>query len=361
MTNDIREQITEWLTGEDTCFLLGAGCGVCAGKKIMDELTKSVLNSMGSNKKLVALFKRLKPASNRSSATIEDLISYLIGSRELHGRITKVDNHDDISIDDIDAWLADIKCQIVTEIADDWESSRYHERFLRRLRRQTRRGPRDIFSLNYDTLLEASLDKLRISYADGFRGTNRAWFDPDSFDDKSVCYRLFKLHGSINWTQDNEGHVRRGCNADKNATGKSVIVYPSEQKYLQTQYGVYETLIAYFRNRLRSKRVNNYLVVLGYSFKDDHINKAITDAIASHGSNLTVIAFVGPDKKQMSQVTCMETLASQCDSRFNAFIGNDTEGRFVGCALDQASAKAVLNAELWKFENLVNFTAREAL
>ena len=28
MTNNMREQVTEWLTGSDTCFLIGAGCSV---------------------------------------------------------------------------------------------------------------------------------------------------------------------------------------------------------------------------------------------------------------------------------------------------------------------------------------------
>ena len=125
----------------------------------------------------------------------------------------------------------------MNEVADNWQSSGHHERFLRRLRGPRERRSRDIFSLNYDTLLEASLDELRLPYIDGFRGTNRAWFDAETFDEdpSGTAYRIFKLHGSINWTRDASGHVRRGRNANE-----PVVVYPSEQKYLQTQYGVYE-------------------------------------------------------------------------------------------------------------------------
>ena len=44
MTIDVREKISEWLTGNDTCFLLGAGCSMCAGKPLIGKLTENVLN-----------------------------------------------------------------------------------------------------------------------------------------------------------------------------------------------------------------------------------------------------------------------------------------------------------------------------
>ncbi len=91
--------------------------------------------------------------------------------------------------------------------------------------------------MNYDTLLEASLDSLRLPYVDGFRGTTRASFEADTYDEvgASIAYRVFKLHGSINWTRDSNGHVRRGYNANKDTADEPLLIYPSEQKYLQTQ------------------------------------------------------------------------------------------------------------------------------
>ena len=355
MTNDLREQITGWLTGADTCFLLGAGCSVCAGKPLIGRLTESILNE--ADERLISHFRHLKSGSHRLP-TIEDLMNYLVRYGEILGTITNADGHS-ISIKEINEWLTFIKKKIVAEIADDWQPSTHHQKFFRRVGGLGQRGPRDIFSLNYDTLLEASLDELRISYADGFRGTNRAWFDAATFDDVGACYRLFKLHGSINWTRDKAGHVRRGRNANEDAADEPVIVYPSEQKYLQTQYGVYETLMNRFRNRLRSPSVNNCLIVLGYSFNDGHINEAICDAITSRGSNLTVIAFIGPDEDRNTQNARLEAFAERCDARFNAFIGSGATGHFVGHALDPDTAKPVLNSELWKFENLVDFVAGE--
>ena len=356
MTNELRETITEWLTGADTCFLLGAGCSVCAGKPMIGKLTEDVLD--GTDKKLTEHFQNLKATGERT-ATVEDLISYLIRVREILSTIKNSDTYN-ISVEEVDEWLTEIKKGIVAQVADDWKSSNYHKRFFRRLYEHPR-GPRDIFSLNYDTLLEASLDDLCIPYVDGFRGTIRAWFEPEAFDDAEAktSYRLFKLHGSINWTRDEYGNVRRSRITNQDVVNDPIVVYPSEQKYLQTQYGVYETLLYRFRSRLRASDKNNFLIVLGYSFNDEHINEAIFDAITSPSNNLTVIAFVGPEENRESQYERLKTFGTRCDFRFNAFIGGGTTGYFVGHALDADAAKEVLNAELWKFEKLVDFIAGE--
>lgn len=352
---EVREQITEWLTGNDTCFLLGAGCSMCAAKPLIGKLTENVLQD--ADAKLKEHFGSLKTSGDRP-ATIEDLTNYLVRYRDILDTITSVDGHS-LSIAEIDGWLTDIKKKIVEEVADDWEAGSYHERFLLRLRGPRDRGPRDIFSLNYDTLLEASLDSLRLPYADGFRGTNRGWFDAGTFDEAGagIAYRIFKLHGSINWTRDADGHVRRGRNANEDAADEPIVVYPSEQKYLQTQFGVYETLIGRFRNRLRVAGVNNCLIVLGYSFNDEHINEAISDAVNANQSNLTVIAFVGPEQDRTKQDERLTAFSERCDSRFNAFVSDDQTGKFIGHALDADAATDVLKAQFWKFENLVDFIA----
>ena len=269
------------------------------------------------------------------------------------------DDDHTMTVGEIDAWLTQIKKKIVCMVNDDWKASQYHRRFLRRLHNQ--QGCRDVFCLNYDTLLEASLDELRLPYVDGFRGTKRGWFDDEIFDEKNAAaYRIFKLHGSINWTRDTDGHVRRIDISKGNA--ETVVVYPSEQKYLQTQYGVYETLMGRFRNRLRIPNVNNHLIILGYSFNDAHVDEAIFDSINARGSNLTVIAFIGPENienKQSKQYARLKEFSQRCDFRFNAFIGDANTGKFVGNAFDDQAVTLILKAELWKFERLVDFITEE--
>ena len=58
MSSGTRETVTQWLTGADTCFLLGAGCSRCAGKPLIDELTKYVMQ--GADNNLSKQFENLK-------------------------------------------------------------------------------------------------------------------------------------------------------------------------------------------------------------------------------------------------------------------------------------------------------------
>ena len=354
MSGDARETVTGWLTGADTCFLLGAGCSKCDGKPLSGDLPRNVMQ--GADDDLSKKFNNLKSTNSRP-ATVEDLLTYLARCRDILNTVSTT-GEQSCTTEQIDSWLAYIKRKIVENIADGWSPNDYYKRFLKRLRNPEK--PRDVFGLNYDTILEASLDDLRLPYTDGFRGTNRAWFDVDIFNEENtVVYRLFKLHGSVNWTRDADDHIRRNFHRPN----EPAVVYPSEQKYIQTQYGVYETLMGCFRSRLRSRRMNNCLVVLGYSFNDEHINEAICDSVNAQGSNLTVISFVGPEKNTDAQNDRLCALESRCDSRFNAFVGDSQEGHFIGSAVDPESdeVRVILEGALWKFENLVDFIAGEGV
>lgn len=353
MSSETKERVLQWLTGSDTCFLIGAGCSRCAGKPLIGELTEKVIEKVDPTIK--SEFEGLKGAGTRPP-TIEDLINYLVRYQHILQTVHDTEKHTLKP-----AWIEDslqaIKKEIVANIADAWEDSTVHARFLQRVANRWAKSGRDIFTLNYDTLIEATLDKLRYQYVDGFRGSRLGWFDPTVFEETSTCapnFRVYKLHGSINWLREDTGHVRRSVVSSADDIKEAVVVYPSEQKYLQTQFGVYETLIGRFRARLRAPNVNNCLVTLGYSFNDEHVNEAIIDAINATGSNLTVIAFVGPDAKAAEQQAQLTKIEARCDNRFNAFVGSSFH---VGNALDSTEAKALLDAELWKFESLVDYIA----
>jgi hypothetical protein len=353
MSSETKERVLQWLTGSDTCFLIGAGCSRCAGKPLIVELTVNVLAKVDPSIKTE--FDGLKGAGTRPP-TIEDLINYLVRYQYILQTVQDTDKHT-LKPAWIDDALQAIKKEIVANIADAWADSPVHARFLQRIANRRAKSGRDIFTLNYDTLIEATLDKLRYEYVDGFRGSRLGWFDPTIFEETSTCapnFRIHKLHGSINWLREETGHVRRSVVSSAADITETVVVYPSEQKYLQTQFGVYETLIGRFRARLRAPNVNNCLVTLGYSFNDEHINEAIIDAINATGSNLTVIAFVGADPKAADQQAQLTKIEARCGNRFNAFVGNSFH---VGNALDATEVKILLEAELWKFERLVDYIA----
>ncbi len=205
-----------------------------------------------------------------------------------------------------------------------------------------------------------SSQTLRYHYIDGFRGSRLGWFDSTVFYETPNTHQYFrvqKLHGSINWLREPSGIVRRAVITSAADVTDPVVVYPSEQKYLQTQFGVYETLIGQFRNRLKVRTANSCLVVLGYSFNDDHINEAIIDSINLLGSNLTVVAFVGADSNLTAQKTKLQSLAARCDQRFNAFVG---DAFHISTAFDETEAQALLKEGLWRFETLVDYVTGAA-
>lgn len=344
--------IIDWLTDVNTCFLIGAGCSVCAGKPLIGDLSTRVVKKLTAP--TTTLFSKLDGSHGRK-ATVEDLLNQLLQiKRLLSSRKDKEDG--EWNLEKCEEAIRKTLQTIVEEIGGDWRTSPIHERFLKRLASHSSRKHCDIFSLNYDVVFEASLEALKIPYIDGFRGAENAYYDPSIFDEESKkvpLFRLFKLHGSVNWIREVDDTVRRRPYW-KDDLGERQVIYPSEQKYFQSQYGVYEQLLNRFRDRLREDRPNNKLIVLGYSMLDDHITEAIVDAVLSPGSNLTVYAFVGPAADSKSQIDQFNGLVKRCNNRLNVMIGNH---EFLGPALERTEWDSIKDKGMWKFENIVNLLA----
>jgi len=342
------ETVAEWILDANTCFLLGAGCSKCAGKPLVMELTASVTSKLSGKGK--GQLKSLKGTYDRP-ATVEDLINYLLRMQGLQAS-QKVPDEAEWKASAIEEELAVIKKGIIDTIGTSWSTSFIHEKFLRRLMQQTARPVCDIFSLNYDTVLEGTLENLKLPYTDGFTGSENAHFDRTLFDDNwaGQRFRIYKLHGSINWVRDDDETVRRKPLQSIRDNPRAVI-FPAEQKYIQTQYGIYEALLTKFRDRLRQTRPNNKLVVCGYSFCEEHINLAIEDSIRAEGSNLTVYALIGPEPNLANQETRLREMAGRCKNRFNALIGRTT---FIGDGLELEDWDRIRDLDLWKFEVLVS-------
>jgi hypothetical protein len=104
----------------------------------------------------------------------------------------------------------------------------------------------EVFTTNYDMLLEEAMERVKTPYFDGFSGSRNAFFDPSSISSNDLppkWIRLWKLHGSINWSRDAQGEVIRGS---EEASG--TMVYPSHIKYNQTQSAPFSSLF----DRLKS-------------------------------------------------------------------------------------------------------------
>jgi hypothetical protein len=164
-----------------------------------------------------------------------------------------------------------------------------------------RSTPSELFTTNYDVLIERALERLEIPYFDGFVGSVEPFFLPACVEaeigrkDESIYpprswVRLWKLHGSINWKLIAGPH--RGDRIIRAARSHpepqdELMIFPSRTKYSDSRKLPFVAYQDRLSRVLGSGEV--LLVVLGFSFGDDHLNDIIFRALR-HNNRLAVTA-----------------------------------------------------------------------
>lgn len=173
----------------------------------------------------------------------------------------------------------------------------------------------NIFTTNYDNLIETALEKNHIDYFDGFEGRIKPEFSTSNYGklicrqtelsgriSESTSVNLFKLHGSIYWKQENEkiifdDYKKRfldiSFSTDQDDFLKNyeklAIVNPEKNKFNSTVMNSnYYDQIRMFANEL--ERQNTVLLSFGFSFADEHIVQIISRALSSNPT-LTLVLF----------------------------------------------------------------------
>jgi hypothetical protein len=187
-----------------------------------------------------------------------------------------------------------------------------HRRFVKKiLTRPLNLRRVNIFTLNYDTLIESAADAEGSVLVDGFVGTLRRIFRPESYDldfyfpaqttegrvhrfDRAL--HLYKLHGSITWHRCSAGWENPyGLYAtffNQAAPEDDVLIYPSPLKYGQALGLPYSELFRRFGGAIAQPQ--SVLFVIGYGFGDEHVNALIHQALVIPSFTLVV---VDPDPK----------------------------------------------------------------
>lgn len=184
----------------------------------------------------------------------------------------------------------------------------------------SRTGTRDrlhIFTTNYDRLIEEGADIAGLHLIDRFVGSLNPIFRSSRLD-IDMHYnppgirgeprylegvaKYTKLHGSIDWVETDSNNIRRigmpfgakrldpfleAANVPNNY--HKVLIYPNSSKDRETSEYPYVELFRDFAAALC--RPNSTLVVYGYSFGDDHINRIIADMLTIPSTHLVIIAF----------------------------------------------------------------------
>ena len=155
-----------------------------------------------------------------------------------------------------------------------------HRKFARWLVKISRQNPVEIFTVNYDVLIEYALEAERIPIFDGFVGSYQPFFHPDSLRRLESApganwIRLWKMHGSVTWRRINKSGRFRVVRGDSDTAGE--MIYPSFQKYDESRQQPYSA----FTDRLVRflEQDDALLIVAGFSFGDEHINNLIFGAL----------------------------------------------------------------------------------
>ena len=148
-----------------------------------------------------------------------------------------------------------------------------------------REHPIEIFTPNYDLLIEEAFERARLPYFDGFSGSQRPFFDSASVSDGLLparWSRIWKIHGSLGWATYQDTIVRTG---GKKATE---LIYPDYLKYDQTSRQPYSALFERLRSFLMTS--DSLLLCSGFSFSDSHITSVLDEALASN-AHTAILAF----------------------------------------------------------------------
>lgn len=297
-------------------FLLGAGCPasiphpdgdgtkplIPAIRGLTDEVKKKLGESEKHKVSFNAILNRFSETAP-ADPTIEDILSHIRALQEvvrdgdIHG-LTKT------ALAELDKKICETTTEVVgAELPDS--NTPYHQ-LAKWIGGTPRAQPVEVFTPNYDLLVEQALEAHRIPYFDGFVGSKEAFFDLTSMEENvslpAHCLpvrwsRLWKLHGSINWWGRYEGEDKKSLKVVRTGTGKQIegdrqMIYPSHLKYDESRRLPYLAMLDRLKNFLT--RGQAVLVTCGYSFADQHLNEVIFQGLRSDPTAICFGLLYGP-------------------------------------------------------------------
>lgn len=258
------------------CVFVGAGasraCGLPDVAKLEEHLRTTLSGDDLSN------FDRLMDGRN-----LEQVLSRLRRiSALLSGTTDQVDGLTAKKAGDLDVVICR---RIVEKLVIDPSAMDPMLRLASWAARADYHQPLELFTVNYDLLIETGLEALGVPYFDGFAGTMKAQFRSDLVEASvgedrhwlpAFLVRVWKLHGSVNWawqTDPRPSVVRLGTPVPDD---QPAAIYPSDAKYDESRRVPFVVL----QDRLRRaiEQPETLTLIAGYAFGDQHLNEMIFEA-----------------------------------------------------------------------------------
>lgn len=166
-----------------------------------------------------------------------------------------------------------------------------------------------VFTTNYDLAIEWAAESIDLQVSNGFLGTHTRRFSPQSFDlgfrntqargeARFGVYNIYlaKLHGSLTWRQENDqvfevsaplAHQRiEAFMAERDGSDLGLMVMPRAAKYMDTVGYVLGELFRRFAEFM--SKPQSCLILCGYSFGDEHINRLVRSALLNPTLQLVI-------------------------------------------------------------------------
>lgn len=344
LMREIRELKNQFSYSKNIGFLFGAGTSCALGIPNIAQLTDEIEKSLaGGFLKCFKIIKDdLQSANPHKNITIEDILNQIRRIREI---TCEKDDKNYLDVCGGDAKKLDIEiCDKIYNIINEKELSaplNNTKKFFAWLDLQNRDYSKEVFTTNYDLIIEKSLEETKIPYFDGFVGSYEPFFWQDSIDkfvDKNDItknwIRLWKIHGSLIWFwKKNKSTgaysiVRSGKIGDLRKDNNELVIYPSKDKYDSSRK---QPFVAYF-DRFKNYLISGELLFIftGYSFSDQHINDLIFNCLRIN-NRLFAIVFFFKDEE-------VENLYELSSSYLNLSVFGPT--------------KAIINGQLgeWEFK-----------
>lgn len=294
-------------------FFFGAGTSMALGMPGIISLTKDVLDSVGKEAEITELSKQISEekisngvAEGEAIVTIEDILNKI---RTIRNLTNDKSDYSYCGISGVDAKDLDIMiCKKIYEVLSDRQNEIGDKyliplKFAAWLNGLQANKPKEVFTANYDLILEMAMEQLYIPFFDGFVGSNKPFFFQEAVECKDLSQtlpsnwiRLWKIHGSLGWFWEKEGvgyRIVRLSDATIDTLENELVIYPSKEKYHASRK---QPFVSYF-DRMKSflHESEGVFIIAGYSFGDEHINDAIYESL-TRNPRMHVITFMYSDE-----------------------------------------------------------------
>lgn len=319
IVKEVKELKNQLAYSKNIGFFFGAGTSCALKIPDIKTLTLKIEKNLSADdlKYFLIIKGDLVTMIIGRDVNIEDILNHIRRIREI---TNEKKDKDFLGVSGETAKNLDKKiCSLIYEIIAESEEKAdltNPRRFFAWLNILNRDYSKEIFTTNYDLIIEKALEASEMPYFDGFVGSYEPFFCQECVDQLITknditknWIRLWKIHGSLSWfwkqdTKNNSQRIIRVGKFDKvNIADQELVIYPSKEKYDSSRK---QPFIVYF-DRLKNYLLSGELLFIfsGYSFSDQHINEIIFNCLRQN-SRLFCIVFCFQD----SEVENLHKLAS---------------------------------------------------